>query len=70
MNDDLPLVWGSLASDGKRTTNAPFGLIGVMAMACMEDGECGNTGSPVSGGHTKLEPREGQSGLAGWRTGL
>ena len=42
-----------------------------MALACMEDGERGNTGSPVGGeAQAKLTFREEQVGLAGWRTAL
>ena len=49
MGGDLPADKGSLTLNGKRTTKAPFGPIGVMVMACMEEGKCCNTGNPVSG---------------------
>ena len=48
---DPPDVRGSLASVGKRATDAPAGPAGVVASACMEDGECSNTGSSVGGLH-------------------
>ena len=44
---------------------------GVLVPARMEDERRGNMGSLVGGRvRTKLAPREGQAGPAGWRMGL
>ena len=55
---------GRLPSAGKRATRAPAGSAGVMAAARMEEGDGGNTGSPVGGARTREEPdRGGRWGL-------
>lgn len=45
--------------------------IGVVILACMQDERSGNPGSPVSVANGTEQPalREGQAGLAGWRSG-
>ena len=66
---DPPVTWGRLSSAGKRATDAPAGLAGVVAAARMEEGDGSNTGSPVGGAYTPTGTREGQAGPAGWRRG-
>ena len=44
---DPPIIRGRLASDGKRATRAPDGSAGVLATARMQEGNGGNTGSPI-----------------------
>ena len=66
---DLPSVWGRLARLGKRATEAPRRLTGVLALARMEDQESSNTGSPVGakahGNRTSVRSRLGRQG-GGW----
>ena len=48
---DPPLVRGRLAAVGKRATRAPIGSAGVLAAACVQEGDSSNTGSPDGGAH-------------------
>ncbi len=66
---DLPFIWGRRARFGKRATNAPRRLTGVLALARMEDQESSNTGSPVGaeahGNRNSVRSRPGRQG-GGW----
>ena len=63
---DPPVKRGRLASVGKRATRAPIGFAGVLAAARMEDGDGGNTGSPVGGEHApNRTPARGRLGRQG-----
>ena len=46
-----PLKRGRLAAVGKRATRAPTGSAGVLAAACVQEGDSSNTGSPDGGAH-------------------
>ena len=48
---DPPLYRGRLPATGKRATRAPVVSAGVLAAACVQEGDGGNTGSPVGGAH-------------------
>ena len=48
---DPPLIRGRLAAVGKRATRAPIGSAGVLAVACVQEGDSSNTGSPDGGAH-------------------
>ena len=48
---DPPLKRGRLAAVGKRATRAPTGSAGVLAAACVQEGDSSNTGSPDGGAH-------------------
>ena len=62
---DPPVSRGRLPSAGKRTT-APAGSAGVVAAARMEEGDEGNTGSPVGGVvRTNRNPVRGRLGRQG-----
>ncbi|MYJ21636.1 MAG: hypothetical protein F4100_12975 [Rhodothermaceae bacterium] len=66
---DLPSIWGRRARLGKRATEAPRRLTGVLALARMEDQESSNTGNPVGakahGNRTFVRSRLGRQG-GGW----
>ena len=60
---DPPLKRGRLPPVGKRATRAPTGSAGVLAVACMEEGSGGNTGSPARWRGTRQPTtREGKAG--------
>ena len=46
---DPPEKRGRLPAAGKRATEAPVGSAGVLAVACGQEGEGSNTGSPAGG---------------------
>ena len=46
---DPPEKRGRLPAVGKRATQAPTGSAGVMAVACGQEGDSSNTGSPAGG---------------------
>ena len=46
---DPPEKRGRLPAVGKRATQAPAGSAGVMAVACGQEGDSSNTGSPAGG---------------------
>ena len=61
---------GRLQSAGKRATRAPAGSVGVVAAACMQEGNGRNTGSPVGGvARANRTPARGRPGRLGWRRG-
>ena len=46
---DPPIFRGRLAASGKRAMRAPGVSAGVLTAACVQEGNRGNTGSPVGG---------------------
>ncbi len=64
---DPPLFRGRQPASGKRATRAPGVSAGVLAAACVPEGDGGNTGSPVGGVHapTGLPRGTGRAGQGG-----
>ena len=64
---DPPLYRGRQPASGKRATRAPGVSAGVWAAACVQEGDGGNTGSPVGGVHapTGLPRGTGRAGQGG-----
>ncbi len=64
---DPPLFRGRQPASGKRATRAPGVSAGVLATACVQEGDRGNTGSPVGGVHapTGLPRGTGRAGQGG-----
>ena len=64
---DPPLFRGRQPASGKRATRAPGASAGVLAAACVQEGDRGNTGSPVGGVHapTGLPRGTGRAGQGG-----
>ncbi|MCY4673431.1 MAG: hypothetical protein OXD43_06685 [Bacteroidetes bacterium] len=62
----LSSVWGRRARLGKRATNVPRRLTGVLVLARMEDQGSSNTGSPVGaeahGDRNSVRSRPGRQG--------
>ena len=60
---DPPLKRGRLPTVGKRATRAPTGSAGVLAVACMEEGDWTQHGKPCRWRGTRQPTaREGQVG--------
>ena len=67
---DLPAIRGRLPSGGKRATRAPSDSAGVVAVARMQEGDGGNTGSPDGGvARANRSPARDRPGRSGWRRG-
>ena len=62
---DPPLFRGRQPASGKRATRAPGVSAGVLAAACVQEGDRGNMGSPGGGAHAPTGIPRG----AGWRRG-
>ena len=64
---DPPSFRGRQPASGKRATRAPGVSAGVLAAACVQEGDRGNTGSPGGGAHAPTgSPRgTGRAGQGG-----
>ena len=62
---DPPVSWGRLPATGKRATRAPVVSAGVLAAACVREGDRGNTGSPVGGAHAPTGSPRGTAWAGG-----